>query len=79
MPIDINLLRADKGGDPDYWRGVMRKRFKPVELVDRVIELDTVRRPLTPRAPHARAPAPRAQRALHNAAPLAPGLAQVAV
>jgi hypothetical protein len=43
MPIDINLLRADKGGDPDYWREVMRKRFKPVELVDRVIDLDTVR------------------------------------
>jgi hypothetical protein len=43
MPIDINLLRAEKGGDPEYWRGVMRKRFKDVALVDRVIEQDQVR------------------------------------
>jgi seryl-tRNA synthetase len=44
MPIDINLLRADRGGDPEKWRDVMRKRFKPVDLIDRVIELDQVRR-----------------------------------
>ena len=42
MPIDINFLRSDKGGDPEYWRGVMRKRFKPVELIDKVIDLDAV-------------------------------------
>jgi hypothetical protein len=54
MPIDINFLRSDKGGDPEYWRGVMRKRFKPVELIDKVIDLDAVsclerRAPLDPR------------------------------
>lgn len=43
MPIDINLLRADKGGNPELWREMTRKRFKPVELVDTVIELDEVR------------------------------------
>jgi hypothetical protein len=42
MPIDINLLRAEKGGDPEYWRGVLRKRFMDVALVDRVIDLDQV-------------------------------------
>ena len=40
MPIDINNLRAEKGGDPEKWREHCRKRFKPVELVDRVIALD---------------------------------------
>jgi seryl-tRNA synthetase len=40
MPIDINCIRADKGGDPEKWREYCRKRFKPVELVDNVIALD---------------------------------------
>ena len=43
MPIDINLLRNEKGGNLEYWRGVMGKRFKDVALVDRVVELDQVR------------------------------------
>ena len=43
MPIDINLLRKEKGGDPDYWRDVMRKRFRDVALVDRVVDQDQVR------------------------------------
>lgn len=43
MPIDINLLRAEKGGDPDYWRGVVQKRFMDVALVEKVIDLDMVR------------------------------------
>ena len=43
MPIDINLLRDPaRGGEPDRWREMTRKRNKPVELVDRVIDLDEV-------------------------------------
>jgi len=42
MPIDINQLRVDKGGNPDHWRAMVQKRFKPVELVDLTIELDEV-------------------------------------
>jgi hypothetical protein len=38
--LDINLLRADKGGDPDLVRESIRKRFAKVELVDEVIDLD---------------------------------------
>ncbi|KAJ3049430.1 Cytosolic seryl-tRNA synthetase [Rhizophlyctis rosea] len=40
--IDINLLRADKGGNPDQVRESQRKRGggKKVELVDEVIALD---------------------------------------
>ena len=45
MPIDINHLRGpEKGGDVERWREMTKKRFKPVELVDRVVELDEVRR-----------------------------------
>jgi len=40
MPIDINLLRADKGGNPDAVRKSQRDRFKDETLVDQVIELD---------------------------------------
>jgi len=40
MPIDINLLRADKGGNPDAVREAQRKRFKPDALVDEVLALD---------------------------------------
>jgi hypothetical protein len=44
MPIDINFLRdPSRGGEPDRWREMTRKRNKPVELVDRVIDLDEVR------------------------------------
>lgn len=42
MPIDINLLRNEKGGNIEYWRGVMGKRCMDVALVDRVVELDQV-------------------------------------
>jgi len=45
MPIDINSLRADKGGDPALWREMTVKRCKPASLVDNVIELDEVRGP----------------------------------
>ena len=44
MPIDINFLRdPSRGGEPDRWREMTRKRNKPVELVDKVIALDEVR------------------------------------
>jgi hypothetical protein len=43
MPIDINNIRADRGGDPEKWREYCRKRNKPAELVDRVVDLDAVR------------------------------------
>lgn len=42
MPIDINLLRADRGGNPDAVRVAQRKRFKPEELVDNVLALDVL-------------------------------------
>ena len=41
MVLDIELFRADKGGDPDKIRESQRKRFKDVTLVDRVVEADT--------------------------------------
>jgi seryl-tRNA synthetase len=40
--IDINLLRVDKGGNPELVKSSQRKRGgeKAVELVDHVIALD---------------------------------------
>lgn len=38
--IDINLLRVDKGGNPDVVRESQRKRNASVTLVDEVIGLD---------------------------------------
>ena len=42
MGIDINLLRKDKGGNPDLVRASQRKRGgeKAVLLVDEVIAMD---------------------------------------
>ena len=40
MPIDINLLRTYKGGDPEKVRESQRRRFAPVEIVDEIIALD---------------------------------------
>mgnify|MGYP002640488661 CR=1 FL=1 len=40
MPIDINLLRKDKGGDPDAVRDMLKKRFKDPAMADLVIDLD---------------------------------------
>lgn len=42
MPIDINSLRKDRGGDPDFWRENQRKRFCDPGLVDLVLALDDV-------------------------------------
>ena len=41
MVLDIELFRADKGGDPDKIRENQRKRFKDVSYVDKVVEADT--------------------------------------
>ncbi|KAI9203127.1 uncharacterized protein BJ171DRAFT_510944 [Polychytrium aggregatum] len=38
--LDINLLREDRGGNPELVRESQRKRGGKVELVDQVIELD---------------------------------------
>jgi len=46
MPIDIKDLRADQGGDPDFWRENQRKRFLPPEQVDVILELDAKARQL---------------------------------
>jgi hypothetical protein len=36
MPIDINLLRPERGGDPEIVRESQRRRFASVDLVDQV-------------------------------------------
>ena len=38
--IDINLLRVDKGGNPELVRESQRKRGASVELVDEIIPID---------------------------------------
>ena len=40
MVLDLDLFRADKGGNPDMLRENQRKRFKDPGLVDQVIEYD---------------------------------------
>jgi seryl-tRNA synthetase len=47
MPIDINLLRVDNGGDPEKVRESQRRRFAPVEVVDEIIAMDTKWRSMT--------------------------------
>jgi seryl-tRNA synthetase len=42
MPIDINNIREERGGDPDLWREFQQKRFSSTDGVDEVIELDKV-------------------------------------
>lgn len=38
--LDINLLRAEKGGNPEQVRESQRRRYKKVETVDEVIAID---------------------------------------
>ena len=51
MPIDINLLRTDKGinirvlinilgGDPNKIKETIKARFKDEKVVDEILELD---------------------------------------
>ena len=41
MVLDIDLFRADKGGDPEKIRENQSKRYKDTTLVDQVVEADT--------------------------------------
>jgi seryl-tRNA synthetase len=38
--VDINLFRKEKGGNPEILRESQRKRRKPVELIDEIIDMD---------------------------------------
>ncbi|GLD99931.1 hypothetical protein PINS_up008659 [Pythium insidiosum] len=40
MPIDINKLRKERGGDPEAVKLDQKKRFASVDLVDQVVALD---------------------------------------
>ncbi|XP_069489760.1 serine--tRNA ligase, cytoplasmic [Ambystoma mexicanum] len=40
MVLDLDLFRADKGGDPEVVRETQRKRFKDPGLVDRLLVAD---------------------------------------
>jgi seryl-tRNA synthetase len=40
MPVDINLFRKDKGGDPDIVRKSEAVRCRDGKIVDEIIELD---------------------------------------
>lgn len=44
MPIDINQLRVDRGGDPDKVKASQKARFADETIVDQIMELDAVRR-----------------------------------
>jgi len=50
MVLDLELFRADKGGNPAKIRENQAKRFKDVTLVDKVVEHDTAWRKLRFRA-----------------------------
>ncbi len=43
MPIDINWLRPERGGDPEKWRGYLRMRYKDPALIDAIAAADLVR------------------------------------
>ena len=38
--LDLDLFRADKGGDPEKMRDLQRKRYKKPEVVDQILEAD---------------------------------------
>jgi len=40
MVLDLDLFRADKGGDPEKIRELQRKRYKKPEVVDQILEAD---------------------------------------
>jgi seryl-tRNA synthetase len=47
MPLDINLFREDRGGDPEKIRESQRRRFQPPESVDAIIAQDNAWRQRT--------------------------------
>ena len=42
MPLDINLIREDKGGNPQQVRESQIKRHKDPAIIDQCIELDKI-------------------------------------
>ena len=40
MPLDITSFRDYQGGNPDVIRESQRRRHKPVEIVDEIIDKD---------------------------------------
>jgi len=54
MPLDINSIRAYKGGDPEKVRESQRRRFADLTVVDKVIAEDEVWRTLVSAADDAR-------------------------
>ncbi|CAM9832814.1 unnamed protein product [Bubo scandiacus] len=50
MVLDLDLFRADKGGDPAMVRDMQRKRFKDPALVDALVRADSAWRSCTFRA-----------------------------
>jgi len=40
MVLDLDLFRADKGGDPEKIRELQRKRYKKPEIVDQILAAD---------------------------------------
>lgn len=40
MVLDLDLLREDRGGDPEKVRENQRKRFKDPAMVDKILETD---------------------------------------
>lgn len=50
MVLDLDQFRVDKGSDPQRIRENQKKRFKDVDLVDRVIEKDKLWRQLRHKA-----------------------------
>jgi len=44
MPIDINQLRVDRGGDPEKVKASQKARFADESIVDQIMELDAKRR-----------------------------------
>lgn len=40
MPIDINLIRTDRGGNPEVVKKSQRDRFKDETIVDQILEID---------------------------------------
>lgn len=40
MVLDLDLFRADKGGDPELVREMQLKRFKDPALVDALVAAD---------------------------------------
>jgi len=47
MPLDINLLRTDRGGNPELVKESQRRRNASVELVDEIIAMDADWRRMT--------------------------------